>query len=68
MFREEVLQGSLALAPFTDGYDSDWAMFYDTLQFRVVRAKAIPKNLRDINKVSLVLMVSSYTSHTYNIP
>ncbi len=49
MFREEVLRGRLALAPFTDGYDSDRALYYDSLKFSIAGAEAITTDLRDIN-------------------
>ena len=67
MFQTEVLQGRLALAPFTDGYDSDRALFYDSLKFAVAGAEAIGTNLRDINKVSLVHLPSGDTVHTYTV-
>jgi len=67
MFQQEVLHGRLALAPFTDGYDSDRALYYDSLRFSVAGAQAITTNLRDINKVSLVHLLSGDTLHTYNV-
>lgn len=67
MFRSQVLQNRLALATFTDGYDSDRALFYDSLKFKEISVQPIGTNLRDINKYTLRHNKSGDTLHVYGV-
>ena len=52
-FHQQVLTGSMAMAAFVDGPDSDNALFYDSLVFATVAMQAIPTNLRNIGWFTL---------------
>lgn len=64
-FKQQVIQGQLAMAPFISGPDSDNALFYDSLLFSVVQMQAIPTTLRDISWFTLRHTATSDTLHVF---
>jgi endonuclease/exonuclease/phosphatase family metal-dependent hydrolase len=66
-FRDEVLQGTMAMAPFVPGPNTDNALFYDSLLFSSVSMTVLPTALRDINWYTLRHTNSGDTLHVFSV-
>ncbi|MDB4655921.1 T9SS type A sorting domain-containing protein, partial [Flavobacteriales bacterium] len=66
-FRDQVLQGTMAMAPFQPGPNTNNALFYDSLLFSSVSMTVIPTALRDINQYTLRHLNSGDTLHIFSV-
>lgn len=64
-FHQHVLDYEMALAPFTEGPDSESALFYDSTLFEIVTAEAIPTALRNISWITLKRHWSTDTLYVF---
>jgi hypothetical protein len=66
-FRDEVIEGTMAMAPFIAGPDSDNALFYDSLVFAITAVQVVPTTLRDITWYTLRHRSSADTLHVFSV-
>ena len=66
-FRDEVIQGSMAMTQFITGPDSDNALFYDSLIFTSIAVQVIPTTLRDITWYTLGHQRTGDTLHVFSV-
>lgn len=66
-FHNEVLEYSMEMAPFIDGYDSDNALYYNPEKFYAVDNIPIKTALRDISQFIMVHSNTGDTIHIFSV-
>ncbi|MCF8465122.1 MAG: T9SS type A sorting domain-containing protein [Flavobacteriales bacterium] len=66
-FRQEVIHGTMAMAQFIPGPDSDNALFYDSVVFEIMAVQVISTTLRDIAWYTLRHRSSTDTLHVFSV-
>ena len=66
-FHEAVLEYSMEMAPFVDGYGSDNALFYNPEKFQAIANLPIQTALRDISQFILVHLNTGDTLRVFSV-
>ncbi|MBP6311156.1 MAG: T9SS type A sorting domain-containing protein [Flavobacteriales bacterium] len=66
-FHSAVLGGSMAMAPFVDGFTTDNALYYNAAVFEAVANIPIQTDLRDISQFVLVHLASGDTLRVFSV-
>ena len=66
-FQSAVLGGSMAMAPFVDGFGTDNALYYNATVFEAVANIPIQTDLRDISQFVLVHLASGDTLRVFSV-
>ncbi len=66
-YRDGILENSMAMAPFIDGYNSDNALFYNDEMFEAVSNIPIYTELRNISQYVMVHLDSGDTLRVFSV-